>query len=518
MQEMNNKILTFLILFLSVLFVIVFFLWQGNVGFSLWDEGYLWYGAQRVLLGEVPLLDFKAYDPGRYYWAAAFMHLFGDNGIMALRVSVAIFQAIGLFVGLFLICSSAKQQNIFYILLSAIILMLWMYPRHKLFDISLSLLLMGVMTFLIQNPTARRYFIAGLIVGLAAVFGKNHGLYGIIGSLATMVWLSIKPNPSHTIGSARGFFLWSAGVIAGFMPVIIMALVIPGFAEALFQDIYFLYERNFMTLPMPIPWPWLADFLPGAYAEGIRQVLIGLFFVAAVAFAVLFIIWVFYQKIRGKQTPPAIIAAAFLMLPYAHHAYSSSDVSHLAQGIFPLLIGFLALFYSLPSKIKWPLSLTLCLASLLIMLPQHPGWQCRGSSRCVNVEISQDNLKVRQGTARDIALLRHLARQYASQEETFIAVPVWPGAYALLERKSPMWEIFPLHPQSKAFEEAEIERIKQTRPAFAVIIDFPLRGRDELRYKNTHPLTNKFIQDNFERLPYPPRPEYQIYKAKWISG
>ena len=152
------------------------------------------------------------------------------------------------------------------------------------------------------------------------------------------------------------------------------------------------------------------------------------------------------------------------------------------------------------------------------MLPQHPGWQCRGSSRCVNVEISQNNLKVRQETARDIALLRHLARQYASQGETFIAVPVWPGAYALLERKSPIWEIFPLLPQSKAFEETEIERIKQARPAFAVIIDFPLRGRDELRYKNTHPLTNKFIQDNFERLPYPPRPEYQIYKAKWISG
>ncbi len=515
---MNNKILIFLIFFLSVFFVIVFFLWQGNVGFSLWDEGYLWYGTQRVLLGEVPLLDFKAYDPGRYYWAAAFMHLFGDNGIMALRVSVAIFQAIGVFVGLFLICSGAKRQNIFYILLSAIILMLWMYPRHKFYDISISILLIGSLYFLIHNPTARRYFFSGLVVGLAAVFGRNHGLYGIIGSLTAMAWLSIKREPSHTLGFARGFFLWSAGVIAGFMPVLIMALVIPGFATAFFQDIFFLYERNFTTLPRPVPWPWLADFSPGIFAEGLRQVLIGLFFVAAIVFAVFFIIWVFCQKTHGKQTSPAVVAAAFLMLPYAHHVYSSADISHLAQGVFPLLIGFLAFFYPLPAKIKWPLALTLCLASLWIMLPQHPGWQCRGSSRCVNAEISQNILKVRQGTARDIELLRHLARQYASQGETFITVPVWPGAYALLERKAPIWEIFPLHPQSKAFEEAEIERIKQARPAFAVIIDFPLRGRDELRYKNTHPLTNKFIQDNFERLPYPPRPEYQIYKAKWISG
>ncbi len=134
------------------------FLWQGHKGFGLWDEGYLWYGAQRVMLGEVPIRDFMSYDPGRYYWSAALMSLWNDNGIMALRSAVAIFQAIGLFAGLLLIARSSKNQSFVYLLLSALTLAVWMFPRHKLFDISLSILLIGVMVFLIQKPTGRRYF------------------------------------------------------------------------------------------------------------------------------------------------------------------------------------------------------------------------------------------------------------------------------------------------------------------------------------------------------------------------
>jgi hypothetical protein len=163
------------ILALSSLVVLALFLWQGHKGFSLWDEGYLWYGAQRVMLGEVPIRDFMSYDPGRYYWSAALMSLWGDNGIMALRGAVAVFQVIGLFAGLLLIARSTKNQNFVYLLLAAATLALWMFPRHKLFDISLSILLIGVLAFLVRNPTSMRYFFVGMCIGLVAVFGRNHG-------------------------------------------------------------------------------------------------------------------------------------------------------------------------------------------------------------------------------------------------------------------------------------------------------------------------------------------------------
>ena len=64
-------------------------------GFDLSDEGYYWYGAQRVIQGEVPMRDFMSYDIGRYYWAAFWMNIVGDDGIFGARLSAAIYQALG---------------------------------------------------------------------------------------------------------------------------------------------------------------------------------------------------------------------------------------------------------------------------------------------------------------------------------------------------------------------------------------------------------------------------------------
>ena len=77
-----------------------------------------------------------------------------------------------------------------------------------------------------------------------------------------------------------------------------------------------------------------------------------------------------------------------------------------------------------------------------------------------------------------------------------------------------MWEIYALFPRPQAFEQAEIERIKIVKPGFALVFDLPLDGRDELRFRNTHPLIHQYILDNFQLLPNSPNPAYQIYKAK----
>jgi len=508
----QDKYLSFQILALATFIVFALFIWQGSNGFDLSDEGYLWYGAKRVMLGEVPIRDFMSYDPGRYYWSAALMSLYGDNGILALRGAVAIFQMMGLFIGLLLIARVVKKQNFLYLLLSAVTLIVWMHPRHKLFDISLSILLIGVLTFLIQNPTSRRYFYVGVCVGLIAIFGRNHGIYGVAGSLGVMAWLNIKRTEGTNL--IKGFALWAAGVAFGYMPVLFMILLAPDFAGAFWESIRFLFEIEATNLPRPIPWPWRVDFASVPIGVAIRQVFIGLFYIATVIFGVLSIVWVVWQKIQNKNVPPALVAATFMALPYAQYAYSRAGIVHLAQGIFPLLVGCLVLLATQHAKIKWPLAIMLCVASLWVMPVFHPGWQCQINKQCVSIEISRSNLQIDSQTASKIGILWNLALQYTSDNQSFIAVPFLPGAYALLDRKSPMWEIFPVWPRSQAFEQAEIKRIKTAMPGFAFVLDYPLDGRDELRFRNTHPLIHQYILDHFEELASLPNSAFHIYKAK----
>jgi hypothetical protein len=327
-----------------------------------------------------------------------------------------------------------------------------------------------------------------------------------------MVWLSIKRKEGP--GLTKGFALWVVGVVTGYMPMILMMLLLPGFAAAFWESIAFLFELKATNFPLPIPWPWRVEFASKPLGDGIRGVLVSLFFLATVVFGVLSIAWVFWQKFQNKQVSPALVAAAFLSIPYAHYAYSRADVGHLAQGIFPLLVGCLVLLATQPPKIKWPLAILLCTTSLWISLLFHPGWQCHINKQCVNVEISGSNLEVDPGTASDVVLLRKLAEQYAPEGNSFIGTPFWPGAYALLGRKSPMWEIYALFPRSQAFEQAEIERLKIAKPGFSFVLDLPLDGRDELRFRNTHPLIHQYILDNFELLSNSPNPAYQIYKTK----
>ncbi len=304
------------------------FFWQGWQGFDLYDEGFLWYGVQRVTAGEVPLRDFQSYDPGRYYWSAAIMTLWGDGGIIALRAAVAAFQVAGLAIALLLISGRNRRPDILTISLAAATLSVWMYPRHKLFDITLSIALVAALAFMIRRASPKSCFAAGVVVGFAALFGRNHGVYGVAASIGGIAWLASRENAFRFLACLPA---WAAGVAVGYLPMLAMIVFVPGFATAFRESIVFLFELKATNLPLPVPWPWLVPIATDFRIETTRDLLIGVFFVAVLVFGVLGIACLIQKRLRHKPVAPELVSCVLLSFPYAHFVFSRPDVGHLSQ-------------------------------------------------------------------------------------------------------------------------------------------------------------------------------------------
>lgn len=491
----------------AVVIAVSWFLWQGRFDFNLWDEGHLWYGAQRVLAGEVPILDFRAYDPGRYYWSAAWMALWKNDGILALRASTILFLIPGLWAGLRLIPQSKKHGSYLFFILSALILSVWLYPRHKLFDISICLMLTASLAGVISKPSSKRCFLYGFVNGLAFFFGRNHGAYGVAGGVLAAGYLAIISNVRS--GWVKRTVCWGCGITVGGVPFVLLFLLVPGFFTSFRESL--LFSGN-TILPVPVPWPWTVGFESIPTGTAVQDVLVGLWFIALILLSVSGLVSLFF--FGRKKIIPSALAAAVLMAPfYAFHAFSRADISHLAQGIFPLLLCILIGLSLLPGWWKWAGVLCLFTISLMVMLPVQPGGQGRRDSSWVECDIGGDLLRVPRSVASDVDMLKRLIQTYAPGGRSFVVVPYWPGAYALTRCKAPMYDVYPLFKRTEEFQRQEIDRIRQSDPGFAVVMDFALDQMETRRFRNTNPLIEEYIRAHFERVDGFPA-VYQVYRAR----
>jgi len=487
--------------------------WEVRVGFGLGDEGYLWYGIQRIALGEVPIRDYQAYDPGRYYFSAWLLQLAGTHGILAIRYTIALLQGLALCLALVWLARTHDRRGILpFLTLCAATLAIWMFPRHKLYDISISIGLVCVFAWWITRPTAIRGFLAGMFIGLAAGFGRNHGIYGLVASAAVFVYLAMDRSPWKQLLLKACPYL--AGIIVGYMPMIATMLFVPHFTAALMDSVKLIFDTKSTNLPLPLPWPWKVRFEGVSFVESVRAFLIGLIFLFLPIVACLASAFAFLRRRQGKPLHPLIVASAFCAIPYAHYAYSRADVSHLAQGIFPALICVLAVSGAMRASARHWLPLLICALSVFVAIPQHPGWQCREAGDCRDFVIGNDVLSVEPGVAADITLLRKLKADFAPDGRNLFVTPLMPGAYAVLEAKSPTMESYTAWNRPANFQQQELERLKAANPGFLLIMDIPLDGRDDLRYRNTHALLDQYIKDNYREVRgYTDNPTYHIYRG-----
>lgn len=487
------------------LVLVAFSLWlQGDIGLNLADEGFLWYGAIQTALGKVPIRDFQSYDPGRYYWTAAWLMLFG-KGIISLRVSVGIFQFVGLTFGLLALRRVVRSR--WMLAVAGFLLLIWMIPRHKVFESSLAMAGVYFAVRLIEDPSLRRHFISGIFVGIAAFFGRNHGLYSFLAFFLLILFIRLKLDKDNFVKRAG---LWIAGILLGYSPMLIMMVVVPGFFERFIEIIIFTLNRGYTNIALPIPWPWRCDYSGVNLIQDIRSFSYGLFFLLLPLFYAFMAINMLLSKREHIQHKMLLMASTFVGAVYMHHIFSRADLWHLGQGIHPLLIGLLAIPFAFnighKKVLKVSVLLILLVMTLLTAGIASPYYQKADSPlSLIKYNIAGDHLWINAETARLIDIVKEINLQKVGQNEGLMIVPHWPGLYPILQRESPIRDIYFLHPQTEKRQEEIIEELKGENVNWVILGDVALDGREELRFRNLYEFVWQHFKNHFEpvatRLP-----------------
>lgn len=469
-------------------------------GFDLADEGFYWYGAQRMLHGEMPLRDFMSYDIGRYAWSAAVMGLLGDDGIFGARMASGAYQVCTMTVGVVLALrmldgKGSEGTRCAFSLIVALLLNLWVHPYYKVFDYGTSLLIVAMLVLMFNSRSSRYWFGAGIMLGLAAIMGRNHGVYGAVAALLMLGFLYLKQGSLNGLRKPALMFVF--GTAVGFSPTMVLAVLVEGFAAAFVESLRELFNSGSTNIGLPVPWPWTVERAELGWLVWGMEVLSGLAFMALLAVPIITIAILSRKPLaRFTQIDALALCASLAGIVYAHYAFSRADLTHLALSIAPPLL----VLASIGLRVGRPILISCALAgaSVLALTPEKPFFaQFLLNKPLAAVSVNGSTLYIFPGIDRFLRTV-DAALAAAGARHNFLAVPNAPALFAIYKQKMPLWEIYALWPRHPEFEAKEIERLASAVPQLVLLSNHALDDQEALRYSSTHPELYKWIIGRYE--------------------
>jgi hypothetical protein len=245
-------------------------------------------------------------------------------------------------------------------------------------------------------------------------------------------------------------------------------------------------------------------------------------FLALPVFYVLGAAWLLRTEAERISQHSIFVASLFVGSMYLHYVFSRPDLPHLVMGIFPFIIGVLAMPVA---KSKQRQARTGLVAGMLGMSVATVGYsdamasphvrKALGDPDFVPVNIRGDDIFVTPDLAQLITVVQRISSNLVGPGETMLIAPHWPGFYPILCRKSPTREIYFLFPLSVEQQQNTILKLKEQNTNWVILGDIALDGRDDLRFRNTHSLLWKHFQIEFEEVPVAGLPQnYQLVRRK----
>jgi len=489
---------------LALILAVLSYAVQGDVGLNLTDEGLFWYVTERTAAGDVPLRDVRSYEPGRYYWSAAWLRVLGP-GVKALRISLAAFQGVGLVLGFLLLRRIVPA--VVPLAALGLILVVWMWPMYRSFENVAVLALLLAAARVVESPTASRWRAAGAVVGLAAFVRIDHGVYGTLAFLLLLVFATIRLDGARP-GVALGN--WTLGAIVGYSPMFLLAVLAPGFVQGFTANLAYMARTTLWagTVSLPLPVPWLRAALPNlggrSFADTAAFVTLALLFTLLPVVLVLAGYLAF--RARGAATPKQaqLAAAAAVGVPYLSHTFSRADLQHLTPTAMALVVALAALVTSLPAaarRIASIAALPLALAATyLVVVTETPyGLRMRHPETYVLSDVAGDPLWLNRTTVEIIDSVKRATAAHVGAKPLLV-IPLWPGIYPILGKQAPLWEVYSLFPEPESQQREAIARLRRLGVDWVVLADIVPEPREDLRFRNTHRLMWEHFRKDFDWL------------------
>ena len=490
------------IVLLSLALAVACLLVQGNIDLNLADEGQLWYVTTRTALGDVPIRDIRSYDPGRYYWGAAWFKLLGP-GIISLRISTTFVQALGLLFGLL----TLRRVVLRWWLLATlgVLLLAWMHPVYKAYESATALALVWLAVRLLEAPTPVRHFAAGVGIGLAAFVRVDHGLYSTAAFALLILFRALRERKV----SARDLGAAAAGIVVGYSPMLVMLVAVPGFFGGLIEHVAYLVRivasNGTANLAKPVPWPWAVSAdLPAL--ERLHQICVGALFMAVPALYLLAAVVVVRSPGDDTAGRRLVLAAGFVGVMYAQYTFARPDLEHLAQSFHPLVILVTGLGATLGSRLRARAPALLLLVvgctglTVVIKSPVYL-WATEVRNPYVQVRVADDVLWVHPGVAGLLDSVRVTADAVLAPGERILVAPHWPALYVHLHRESPLWETYFIVPEPEERQRRMIGDLERRNVTAVLLSDLVMDSRADLHFGRTHPLVYRYLLERYEKIP-----------------
>ena len=468
----------------------------GNIrrGINLGDEGYLVYGTQAVLRGEVPIRDFRAYDPARYYWCALWFRLIGP-GFITVRIAMTVVSVGSVF--LIVVLVNHATGNAPLASLTAGLSLVWMRPIHKQIEIFFSIICCAIMYALLIDIGYLP--VLGAIGGISAVFGLNIAVYFMASAILVLIAGSIHQS-GFLLASGPPFL---SGFIVGSLGIVLIFALIPNFLRAyLDRKIYALLRRGTSNLALPKPWLW-GKSVPQLKQYGKLRQLVhrSIFTVLPMAYMAAIVVGILTTNNANFREMALLIATACTGIVYFHHLLSRADLAHTYQIIHPFL-----LLVAVSSQILFgptgAIAVTVfSFTASVLLLFREPIFIFGSFSKMpkkIPFKFKTDRFLLSQNEINRLTHIDSLICAHMNSNSRLFCAPNIPGFLALFGLETAVYDTFPIYPASLDARQTMLTELIRSAPTVAIVSKFKVDGRDDLLFENNYPEVTDYIRRNYE--------------------